>query len=49
MRTFVGRRQGAATMTGIRSPDRDFRLNRKPSPGSIVHYSWRIRSQTTIR
>jgi len=49
MTTLVGRRLGAATITGIRSPDRDFRLNRKPSPGSIVHYSWRIRSQTTMR
>ena len=37
------------TDPGVSSSGRDFRLNRKPSPGSILHYSWSIRSQTTMR
>jgi hypothetical protein len=37
MTTFVGRRQGAATITGIRSSDRDFRRDGTDVPVIDVH------------
>jgi hypothetical protein len=49
MMTTIGRRLAAATVTAVSSPDRDFRLNRKPAPGSIVHYYLGSRSRMTMR